>query len=97
LIAAESDEAGIFLMLNRKGSQIFVQGHPEYDRLSLNNEYYRDLQKGQSPEIPCNYYENNDPDQVPVLSWRNMSNTLYANWLNFYVYQTTDYILDEES
>lgn len=96
LIAAESDEAGIFLMLNREGSQIFVQGHPEYDRMSLNNEYHRDLNKGLTPEFPCNYYENNDPFQTPVLSWRNMSNTLYANWLNFYVYQTTPYVLEND-
>ncbi len=95
IIAAESDEAGILLTLNRKGNQIFVQGHPEYDRMTLNNEYHRDLQKGLTPEVPCNYYENNDPFQTPILSWRNMSNTLYANWLNFYVYQTTDYVLDE--
>ena len=97
-IAAESPEAGIFLVLNDTGSQIFVQGHPEYDRMTLNNEYHRDLKKGLHPELPCNYYEDNDPFNVPVLSWRNTSNTLYANWLNFYVYQTTDYILtvDEE-
>ena len=97
-IAAESPEAGIFLVLNNTGSQIFVQGHPEYDRMTLNNEYHRDLKKGLHPELPCNYYEDNDPFNIPVLSWRNASNTLYANWLNFYVYQTTDYILttDEE-
>ena len=97
-IAAESEEAGIFLVLNDTGSQIFVQGHPEYDRMTLNNEYHRDLKKGLHPALPCNYYEDNDPFNVPVLSWRNTSNTLYANWLNFYVYQTTDYILapDEE-
>ncbi len=97
-IAAESEEAGIFLVLNDTGSQIFVQGHPEYDRMTLNNEYHRDLKKGLHPELPCNYYEDNDPFNIPVLSWRNTSNTLYANWLNFYVYQTTDYILapDEE-
>ena len=92
-IAAESQEAGIFLVLNDTGSQIFVQGHPEYDRMTLNNEYHRDLNKGLHPELPCNYYEDNDPFNIPVLSWRNTSNTLYANWLNFYVYQTTDYIL----
>lgn len=92
-IVAESDEAGVFLVMNQDGSQVFVQGHPEYDRMTLNNEYHRDLQKGLHPELPCNYYEDNDPFSVPVLSWRNMSNTLYANWLNFYVYQTTDYEL----
>ena len=96
IIAAESQEAGIFLVLNDTGSQIFVQGHPEYDRMTLNNEYHRDLKKGLNPELPCNYYENNDPFSVPVLTWRNLSNTLYANWLNFYEYQTTDYILDAE-
>lgn len=96
VIAAESPEAGVFLVLNRSGSQIFVQAHPEYDRMTLNNEYHRDLEKGINPEVPCNYYEDNDPFNVPVLNWRNTSNTLYANWLNFYVYQTTSYILDEE-
>ena len=89
-IVAESPEAGIFLVLNQDGSQVFVQGHPEYDRMTLNSEYHRDLNKGLFPELPCNYYEDNDPFSIPVLSWRNMSNTLYANWLNFYVYQTTD-------
>ena len=96
IIAAESPEAGIFLVLNRAGNQIFVQGHPEYDRMTLNNEYHRDLKKGLNPEVPCNYYEDNDPFNIPVLNWRNTSNTLYANWLNFYVYQTTPYILDME-
>lgn len=90
----ESAEAGVFLVMKRDGSQIFLQGHPEYDRMTLNNEYHRDLQKGLNPEIPCNYYEDNDPHSRPVLSWRNVANTLYANWLNYYVYQTTDYVLD---
>ena len=97
-ILAESDEAGLVLAMADHGRKIFVMGHPEYDRMTLNNEYHRDLNKGLHPELPCNYYEDNDPFNIPVLSWRNTSNTLYANWLNFYVYQTTDYILtvDEE-
>jgi len=94
-IAAESEEAGILIALNQDGSRIFVQGHPEYDRMSLNQEYYRDLERGLNPEIPCNYYEHDDPQKTPTLSWRNMSNTLYANWLNYYVYQTTEYVLEE--
>lgn len=92
----ESDEAGIFLVMKEDGSQIFLQGHPEYDRMTLNNEYHRDLKKGLNPELPCNYYEDNDPFNRPILSWRNVSNTLYANWLNYYVYQTTDYILEPD-
>lgn len=95
-ILAESDEAGVFLVMSQEGKQIFIQGHPEYDRMTLNNEYHRDLKKGLDPELPCNYYENNDPFSVPPLMWRNTANTLYANWLNFYVYQTTPYNLEEE-
>lgn len=96
MILAESEEAGILLVMNRNGRQIFVQGHPEYDRMTLNGEYHRDLEKGLEPEIPCNYYENDDPDTVPVLNWRNAANTLYGNWLNFYVYQITPYLLEVE-
>ena len=95
VILAESPEAGIFLVADRAGKQIFVQGHPEYDRMTLNGVYHRDLDKGISPEIPCNYYEDNDPFTVPVLCWRNAANTLYTNWLNFYVYQETPYNLEE--
>ena len=97
MILAESDEAGVFLVMERSGRQIFVQGHPEYDRMTLNNEYHRDLNKGLNPEVPWNYYEHNDPFSVPPLTWRNTSNTLYSNWLNFYVYQTTPYRWDEEA
>ena len=93
-ILAESDEAGIFLVVSRDGRQVFIQGHPEYDRMTLNNEYHRDVNKGLDPELPCNYYEDNDPFSVPALTWRNMSNTLFTNWLNFYVYQVTPYILE---
>ncbi len=90
-IVAKSDEAGIFLVMNQDGSQIFVQGHPEYDRMTLNNEYHRDLKKGLNPALPVNYYVDNDPFSVPPLMWRSTANTLYTNWLNFYVYQTTPY------
>lgn len=93
-ILAESDLAGVFLVMSRDGRQIFVQGHPEYDRMTLNNEYHRDLKKGLDPEVPYHYYEHDDPFSVPVLTWRNTSNTLYTNWLNYYVYQVTPYLLD---
>lgn len=96
VILAKSEEAGVFLVMSRDGKQIFMQGHPEYDRMTLNNEYHRDLNKDLNPEVPCNYYENNDPFSPPVLNWRNMSNTLYSNWLNYYVYQVTPYELGEE-
>ena len=92
-ILAESDEAGILMVMNEDGKQIFIQGHPEYDRMTLNGEYHRDLDKGLNPEIPCNYYENDDPNTRPVLNWRNAANTIYGNWLNYYVYQVTPYEL----
>ena len=95
VILAESEEAGVFLVMSRDGKQIFVQGHPEYDRMTLNNEYHRDLNKGLNPSLPVNYYVDNDPFSVPELTWRNTSNTLYTNWLNFYVYQMTPYLLDD--
>ncbi|MEG0369387.1 MAG: homoserine O-succinyltransferase [Hungatella sp.] len=93
MILAESAEAGVLLVMTRDGKQVFVQGHPEYDRMTLNSEYHRDLGKGLNPGIPCNYYENDDPFSPPILSWRNMANTLYTNWLDFYVYQQTPYDL----
>lgn len=96
-ILVESDEAGVFLVMRRDGRQIYVQGHPEYDRMTLNAEYHRDLKKGLNPELPINYYEDNDPYSRPMLTWRNACNTLYANWLNYYVYQNTPYDLGKIS
>lgn len=94
-ILAESEEAGVLLIMEKSGSRIFVQGHPEYDRMTLHAEYKRDLAKGMHPSLPVNYYQNDDSTTRPVLSWRNFSNTLYANWLNFYVYQNTPYELKD--
>ena len=92
-ILAKSKEAGVLLIMNNSGSQIFIQGHPEYDRYTLAQEYKRDTNKGMHPKIPIHYFPNDDPNERPVLSWRNFSNTLYANWLTFYVYQNTPYDL----
>ncbi len=92
-ILAESEKAGVFLAMAEGGKKIFVTGHPEYDRYTLNNEYFRDLNKGLPIQIPYNYYPNNDPTQRPLLQWRSHSNNLYSNWLNYYVYQTTPYEL----
>ena len=92
-ILAESDEAGFLLGMAKDGRRIFVQGHPEYDRLTLDQEYHRDVDKGMEIEIPKNYYPDNDPGKKPMLMWRSMSINLYNNWLNFYVYQTTPYDL----
>ena len=90
-ILAESKEAGVFLVINEDGSQIFVMGHPEYDRVTLHKEYMRDKEKGLPIEKPVNYYPDDDEDQKPLLQWRSHGNILYANWLNYYVYQQTPY------
>lgn len=90
-ILAESDEAGVFLVIDRDGKQIFVMGHPEYDRVTLHNEYMRDKNKGLPIELPKNYYPNDDDTQKPLLQWRSHGNILYSNWLNYYVYQMTPY------
>jgi len=94
-VYAESREAGVLLVMDKKGKQIFMQGHPEYDRMTLDMEYHRDQNKGMNPTIPVNYYKNDDPESRPILSWRDMANTLYTNWLNYYVYQTTPFELEE--
>lgn len=92
-VLAESDEAGFLLGMADDGRKIFIQGHPEYDRLTLDTEYRRDINKGLEIEPPANYYKDNDPANKPLLTWRSMSFNLYENWLNYYVYQTTPYNL----
>ncbi len=93
-VLADSEEAGIYIVISRDGKQIFVMGHPEYDRMTLDQEYKRDLDKGINPDIPVNYYPDDDCNRKPVLSWRSHANNLYTNWLNYYVYQVTPYDLN---
>ena len=95
-VLAESDEAGVFLAMADEGKQIFIMGHPEYDRITLDGEYHRDLEKGLDIQLPKNYYQNDDPEVKPLLRWRAHANNLYTNWLNDYVYQVTPYELPED-
>ena len=95
-VLAESDEAGVFLAMADEGKQIFIMGHPEYDRITLDGEYHRDLEKGLDIQLPKNYYQNDDPEVKPLLRWRAHANNLYTNWLNYYVYQVTPYELPED-
>lgn len=92
-VLAESEEAGVFLAIAGGGKHIFVNGHPEYDRYTLDREYHRDLDKGLPIHIPYNYYPGDNPDEKPLLQWRAHSNNLYSNFLNYYVYQVTPYEL----
>ena len=90
---AESEEAGLFLAMAENGRKIFVMGHPEYDRITLDQEYKRDLSKGLDIQMPKHYYTDDDPSVRPLLTWRAAANNLYTNWLNYYVYQVTPYDL----
>ncbi len=93
IILADSEEAGLFLAMESQGKQIFVFGHPEYDRITLDKEYKRDVDKGINPDVPVNYYKDDNPENKPLLTWRSHANALYTNWLNYYVYQVTPYEL----
>lgn len=93
-VLADSEDAGLFLCMAKEGRQIFVMGHPEYDRMTLDSEYKRDLGKGLDIQMPVNYYPGDDAQKRPELIWRSHANNLYTNWLNYYVYQTTPYDLD---
>ncbi|MBE6588842.1 MAG: homoserine O-succinyltransferase [Ruminococcaceae bacterium] len=92
-ILASSPEAGVFAVSTKKGRQIFITGHPEYDAGTLNKEYIRDVTAGKPIEIPKNYFPGDDPEKAPVSSWRSSANLLYSNWLNYFVYQTTPFDL----
>lgn len=91
MVMAESEEAGVLLAMAGDGRQIFVMGHPEYDRYTLHNEYMRDKEKGRPIQVPKNYYPDDDCTRRPNLLWRSHCNNLYTNWLNYYVYQATPY------
>jgi homoserine O-succinyltransferase len=94
-IMAESDEAGIYIVGSKDGRHLFITGHSEYDPLTLKAEYDRDVNKGLTIKVPRNYYPNDDPSKPPQVRWRGHASLLFANWLNYYVYQVTPYDLKQ--
>jgi homoserine O-succinyltransferase len=90
-VLAVSDKAGVYLVTSKKGKQIFIMGHCEYDDVTLSQEYYRDLDRGLDTDLPENYFPDDDPKQRPKVLWRAHANLLFSNWLNYHVYQTTPY------
>lgn len=94
-ILASSDEAGVYAVSTDKGRQIFITGHSEYDADTLKNEYFRDLEAGRPIDIPKNYFPSDDPAKPPLVTWRSHASLLYSNWLNYFVYQTTPYDINE--
>ena len=94
-ILASSEEAGVFVAATNRGRQIFVTGHSEYDADTLRNEYMRDKNAGLPIDVPKNYFPNDDDTKEPIVRWRSCANLLYSNWLNYFVYQSTPYNIEE--
>jgi len=94
-ILASSEEAGVYAVATQNGQQIFITGHSEYDPDTLAREYWRDRKAGLDIQVPKNYYPDDDDTKEPIVTWRSHANLLYANWLNYMVYQTTPYDLKE--
>ena len=94
-ILASSEEAGIYAVATDKGRQIFITGHSEYDADTLRLEYERDKKAGLPIDVPKNYFPDDDDTKPPRVTWRSHANLIYTNWLNYYVYQRTPYIIDD--
>lgn len=94
-LLSESDEAGVYMAMGRGGREFFVTGHSEYSPYTLDGEYKRDAAKGLPITVPCNYYRDDNPDNPPIVRWRGHANLLFANWLNYYVYQETPFNIQD--
>ncbi len=92
-ILAESEEAGVYIVTTCDRRNFYITGHSEYDPLTLQGEYERDVQKGLEIAPPCNYFPGDDPNRPPQVLWRGHAHLLFSNWLNYYVYQATPYDL----
>ena len=92
-VLAVSEDAGLYLAATQNGRHIFVTGHSEYDPLTLKGEYDRDVKLDLPIQVPRNYYPDDDPSRPPQVRWRGHANLLFANWLNYHVYQVTPYDL----
>lgn len=94
-IMASSPEAGIYAIKTDDCRQVFLLGHAEYDWDTIKKEYERDLAAGLDIEMPVNYFPDNDITKKPKMTWRSCAHLLYANWLNYAVYQTVPYDMRE--
>jgi homoserine O-succinyltransferase len=94
-VVAESDDVGAYIVASEDKRMVFVTGHPEYDPETLKDEYLRDIGAGQTPTVPLNYFTDDDPSKSPIVQWRSHGSLLFTNWLNYYVYQTTPYDLNQ--
>ncbi|MEX2326915.1 MAG: homoserine O-succinyltransferase, partial [Pseudomonadales bacterium] len=90
-IIAQSDIAGAYIIARKDGRQLFVTGHSEYEPMCLRDEYERDVAAGINPAVPEHYFPDDNPAKEPIVTWKSHGNLLFANWLNYYVYQLTPY------
>jgi homoserine O-succinyltransferase len=94
-IIASSEIAGVSIVKAKNGKQLFITGHSEYSRHTLDSEYKRDKAKNLPIEIPLNYYIDDNPENLPLMRWKSTANLFFSNWLNYYVYQETPYNLED--
>lgn len=109
-VIAHRDETGVILAKSADDRLIFCQGHWEYDRESLYDEYVRDIKKGMEMDLPHNYFKkasdinrqvNSDQEHLDRIkkdinfSWNSHANLFFANWLNYCVYQQTPYDIEQ--
>jgi homoserine O-succinyltransferase len=94
-VICDSPESGVSMVMARGGREFFVTGHLEYAPDTLDKEYRRDLGQRSDVEQPVNYYRNDNPAEGPLVTWRAHANLLFANWINYYVYQETPYDINE--
>ena len=94
-ILAESEEAGVYAVSTDGGRQIFITGHSEYDTYTLKKEYFRDKEAGLAVDVPKDYFPDDDDTKEPSNTWRSGANLLYSNWLNYFEYQSTPYLIDK--
>ncbi len=94
-ILSTGEKTGLYCAMTEGGRQVFVTGHSEYDADTLEKEYLRDKNAGLPIKVPENYYPDNDDTKAPHVTWRASANLLFSNWLNYFVYQSTPYDINE--
>lgn len=87
-VIASSKQAGIHITSSLDERQVFMSGHPEYDKDSILKEYLRDINEPFN-KIPENYFQDDDPAKEIQTLWQSHGSLFYQNWLNYFVYQKT--------